>query len=124
MNPKRSKVEIKALKLILKAGDEGLFQSELWKLLGVKNREASRIAKKYVDNGRVFRERVLYNGRWTFKIFSTKKYVTLDSIIGCPCLICPDVDKCYRGGKKDSTTCLDFTAWIDPRIEPLPLSNL
>ena len=123
MTLKNSKVEKKALKLIIDAVDEGLFQTELWKLLDISSREASRIAKKLEEKERVFREKVLNNGRWTFKIYSTKEYVTIDSIKDCPCLICPDVDKCFRGGKKDPTTCLELTAWLDPRIEPLQPSE-
>jgi len=123
MTLKNSKVEKKALKIIIDAGDEGLFQTELWKLLDISSREASRIAKKLEEKDRVFREKVLNNGRWTFKIYSTKEYVTIDSIKDCPCLICPDVDKCFRGGKKDPTTCLELTAWLDPRIEPLQPSE-
>ena len=116
-------VEKKALQLIIKAGEEGLIQTELRKLLDVSSREASRIAKKFEEKGIVFREKVLNNGRWTFKIYSTKEYATIDSIKGCPCLICPDVEKCHSGGTKDPTTCLELTAWVDPRIES-PLSLL
>ena len=123
MTLKNNKVEKKALKLIIDAGDEGLFQTELWKLLDISSREASRIAKKFEEKDRVFREKVLNNGRWTFKIYSTKVFGTLDSIEGCPCLICPDVDRCFRGGTKDPRTCLELTAWVDPRIEPLPPSE-
>ena len=124
MSSKKSNMEKKALKLIIETGEEGLTQTELWKLLDISSREASRIAKKHEDKGRVSRERVLHNGRWTFKLVSIKNYVTLDSIEGSPCLVCPDVDKCFRGGKKDPSTCLDLTAWIDPRIKPLPIKTL
>ena len=124
MPSKKSKNERKALQLIIKAGEEGLFQTELRKLLDLSSREASRIAKKYEEKGTITREKVLNNRRWTYKLFSSKEFVTIDSIEGCPCLICPDVDKCFRGGKKDPTTCLDLTAWVDPRIEPVPLSKL
>lgn len=120
MTQKKNKIEQKALKLIFDSGDEGVLQSELWKLLGVTSREGSRIAKKFEEKERVVREKVLNNGRWTYKIFSKKVTVTLDSITGCPCLTCPEVDKCFRGGTKDPTTCLDLTAWIDPRIEIIP----
>ena len=123
MTLKSSKVEKKALQLIIKAGEEGLFQTELWKLLDISSREASRIAKKFEEKDRVFREKVLNNGRWTFKIYSTKKFATLDSIKSCPCLNCPDIERCFMGGQKDPTTCLELTAWVDPRIEP-PLSLL
>ena len=123
MAPKNNKAEQKALKLIFDTGEEGLLQSELWKLLDVSSREGSRIAKKFEEKGRVYRERILNNGRWTYKIFSKKKLVTLDSIAGCPCLVCPDVEKCFRGGTIDPATCLKLTAWLDPRIEQLPPSE-
>ena len=116
---KNSKVEKKALKLIIDAGDEGLFQTEIWKLLDISSREASRIAKKFEEKGRVCREKVLNNGRWTFKIYSIKEYVTIDSIKDCQCLVCSDINRCFSGGEKDPRICLDLTAWIYPRIEPM-----
>ncbi|MBT5642404.1 transcription factor TFIIIC, partial [Candidatus Bathyarchaeota archaeon] len=72
MAPKNNKAEQKALKLIFDTGEEGLLQSELWKLLDVSSREGSRMAKKFEEKGRVLREKVLNNGRWTYKIFSKK----------------------------------------------------
>ena len=124
MTQKNREAERKALNLILEAGKKGVLQTELWKILDISNREASRIAKKFVEKGKVCRERVLNNGRWTYKIYSMKKYVNINSIEGCPCLICSDVDRCFTGGTKDSRTCLEMTAWIDPRIEPLPFSKI
>ena len=121
MTLNKRKLEKKAFSLILGTGKEGLFQSELWKLLDITNREASRIVKKYEEKGKVYREKVLNNSRWTYKLYSIEELVTLDSIEKCPCLICLEVNRCYRGGMKDPTTCLDLTAWIDPRIEPVPL---
>jgi hypothetical protein len=117
MPKKNTSAEQKALKLIFEAGEEGLLQSELWKLLDISSREGSRMAKKFEEKEQVSREKVLNNGRWTYQLFSKKEVVTLDSVEGCPCLICPEVDKCFKGGSTDPTTCLDLTAWIDPRIE-------
>ena len=107
MTQKNIESERKALKLILNARKEGLFQTDLSKLLDINNREASRIAKKFEEKGKVRREKVLNNRRWTYKVFSMEEYVTINSIEGCPCLVCPEVDRCFRGGKKDPTTCLD-----------------
>ena len=119
MSSKKRGTERQALKLIIDAGEEGIFQTELWKLLDISTREASRIAKKFEEKGNVYREKVLNNGRWTYKIFLSKEFVTLESIIDSPCLVCPDINKCFSGGKKDPRICLDLTAWIDPRIEPM-----
>ena len=124
MKPKKGEVERKALKLILEAGKKGVLQTELWKLLDISDREASRIAKKFEEKGKVCREKVLNNGRWTYKIYAMKKYVTINSIEECPCLVCPDMEKCHIGGTKDPATCLEMTAWIDPRIESFPVSKI
>ena len=117
--PSKENTEQKALKLVFDAGEEGLLQSELWKLLDVSSREGSRLAKKFEEKGKVVREKVLNEGRWTYKLYFKKEPVTLDSVAGCPCLICPEIDKCFRGGTQDPNICLLLTSWIDPRIEPL-----
>jgi DNA-binding Lrp family transcriptional regulator len=114
---KNNNLEQKALKLVFDAGDKGIFQSEIWKKLGVSSREGSRMAKKFEEKDKVIREKVLNDGRWTYKLYSKKELVTLDSVKGCPCLICDEVDKCFRGGTRDPVYCMALTAWIDPRIE-------
>ena len=116
--PVKDSTEQKALKLVFEAGEEGLLQSELWKELDVSSREGSRLAKKFEEKGKVTREKVLNEGRWTYKLFFKREPVTLESVAGCPCLICAEIDKCFRGGTKDPNVCLDLSAWIDPRIEP------
>ena len=117
MPQKNNNLEQKALKLVFDAGDKGILQSELWKKLGVSSREGSRMAKKFEEKDKVIREKVLNDGRWTYKLYSKKELVTLDSVKGCPCLICDEVDKCFRGGTRDPVYCMALTAWIDPRIE-------
>ena len=117
MPPRTSSVEQRALRHIYDAGDEGLLQSDLWKLLDVSSREGSRLAKKFEEKGRITREKVLEEGRWTYRLVSKTEPVTLNSVKGCPCLICSEVEKCFRGGTKDPVYCQLLTAWIDPRIE-------
>ena len=117
MPQKNNNLEQKALKLVFDAGDKGILQSEIWKKLGVSSREGSRMAKKFEEKDKVIREKVLNDGRWTYKLYSKKELVTLDSVKGCPCLICDEVDKCFRGGTRDPVYCMALTAWVDPRIE-------
>ncbi len=114
MSSKES-IEKEALKTILEAGEEGILQSELWKKLGVSSREGSRIARKFEEKGKISRERVLSNGRYTYRLVFKKVPVTLDSVKDVPCLVCEEIDKCFPGGTFDPTTCLKLTNWIDPR---------
>jgi hypothetical protein len=112
--PKKNDLERKALSLVFEAGDEGLLQSDMWKGLGVTSREGSRLALKFEEKGAVERRKVLHNGRWTYKLFSQTKLVTLESIKGCPCIVCEELDKCFEGGQVSPLNCRKLTLWMDP----------
>lgn len=115
--PRNNDLEQRALQLILEADDEGLLQSELWKRLGVTSREGSRLALKFEEKGVVERKRVLHDGRWTYKLFSQTKPVTIDSIRDCPCINCDELDKCFEGGQMSPIRCPLLTAWVDPKAK-------
>jgi len=111
----KNNLEQRAQKIILESGDDGIMQSELWKKLGVSSREGSRLALKFEEKGTIERRKILHEGRWSYKLFSKKEYVTLDTINGCPCMICQEIDKCFEGGLKDPLSCLDLSSWISPK---------
>ena len=63
-----SELEKKALKLIIEAGDEGLLQQDLWKLLGIDSRDGSRIALRLAKKRLIYRELVSIKGRKTYRL--------------------------------------------------------
>ena len=111
--PKKIDLERDALQLVFEAEDEGLLQSEMWKKLGVTSREGSRLALKFEEKGVVERRKVLNNGRWTYKLFSKTKMVSLESIKDCPCIVCESLDKCFDGGQISPINCESLTQWMD-----------
>lgn len=116
--PRNNDLERKALQLVLEADEEGILQSDMWKSLGVTSREGSRLALKFEEKGIVERRRVLHGGRWTYKLFSQTKQVTIDSIRDCPCISCDELDKCFEGGQMSPIHCQLLTAWASPTVEP------
>ena len=117
--PKKNDLERKALSLVFEAGSEGLLQSDMWKGLGVTSREGSRLALKFEEKGAGERRKVLHNGRWTYKLFSQTKLVTLEYIKDCPCIVCEGLDKCFDGGQMSPLNCQLLTLWMDPStVEP------
>ncbi|MEM4340060.1 MAG: hypothetical protein QW319_00805, partial [Candidatus Nitrosocaldus sp.] len=60
----------KVFKLIVEQGKEGILQSRLWKELNLTSRDGSRIAMRLEKRGLVTRQRVLENGRWTFRLIA------------------------------------------------------
>lgn len=114
--PKKNDLETKALQLVIDAEEDGILQSEMWKSLNVTSREGSRLALKFEEKGVIERRKVLHNGRWTYKLFSLTKMVTIDSIRNCPCIVCESIDKCFTGGQIDPIHCRKLTLWMDPEL--------
>jgi len=113
MPPRNNDLEQKALKLVLDAGDEGLIQSDMWRGLGVSSREGSRLAIKFEEKGVVERRKVLHDGRWTYKLYSKVKPVTIDTIKDCPCVACDEINRCVPGGLLSPIGCRQLTEWIE-----------
>jgi hypothetical protein len=110
--PRRSNLEQKALKIIINNGHEGVLQSQLWRKLGATSREGSRIALKLKEKGLVIREKELFNGRWTFRLYPKRLPATIDSIADCPCLMCPENQRCGSSYTISPKTCKDLTEWL------------
>ena len=117
--PRSNDLERDALQLVLEAGENGILQSDMWKNLNATSREGSRLAKKFVDKGAVERKKVLHEGRWTYKLYSLTKPVTIESILDCPCLVCEEINKCFVGGRSSPLICHPLTVWIRPDLAPM-----
>ena len=105
-------LEQKAFQIIMEIGSEGILQSGLWKKMGSTGREISRIAIRLEKKGLIERERELYNGRWTYRIFSKRNPVTIDSVIDIPCVMCDDISKCGEGSVETITNCDKIGSWL------------
>jgi hypothetical protein len=119
--PRRNELEYKALNFITNNGNDGVLQSELWRELDATSREGSRIALKLETKGLIFREKELYEGRWTYRLYPKRKPASLNSIIDSPCLMCPNDPRCGAWSPISPNHCPRLTAWIlgeePPEIE-------
>ena len=91
---------------------KGMLQSELWKKLKLSSRDGSRLALKLEKLGMITREKILEKGRWTYKLIIKKIPVTLKSIVGAPCLVCPVESKCTIDGEVSPRTCQLIEDWV------------
>jgi len=106
------KLKTSVLGLVAKRGDNGMFQSELWKKLKLSSRDGSRLALKLERQHLVKREKILENGRWTYKLKIAHVPVTTQSIESAPCLICPVESKCTLEGEISPRTCPLIEQWV------------
>ncbi len=97
---------------VAKSGDEGIFQSDLWKKMKLTSRDGSRLALKLERQHIIKREKVLENGRWTYKLKIAHAPVGTQSIEAAPCLICPVEQKCTLEGEISPRTCPLIEQWV------------
>jgi hypothetical protein len=82
---------------ILQSGENGIFQTELCKVFSLDSRDGSRLVSNLEKRALISREKMLYNGRWTYKVIVkklpaatefAKKPVGIASVEGAPCFSC------------------------------------
>lgn len=110
--PKRDDLEYKALHFIVNIGSQGILQSNLWRKLGASSREGSRIALKLENKGLIKREKELFGSRWTYRLYPKRLPASINSIIECPCLMCPNDARCGAWGTISPNECKRLTEWI------------
>ncbi|MGI0088169.1 MAG: transcriptional regulator [Nitrosotalea sp.] len=106
------KLKTTVLGHVTKRGDDGMFQSELWKKLKLSSRDGSRLALKLERQHLIKREKILEDGRWTYKLKIAHVPVSTLSIESAPCLICPVEQKCTLEGEVSPRTCPLIEQWV------------
>ena len=102
----------KVFRTIIGNGKDGILQSELWKELDLTSRDGSRVAIRLEKRSLIRREKMLENGRWTYKLFAVKLPVDTASIEKAPCLTCPVEHMCSLDGTYSPTSCSFLESWL------------
>lgn len=116
-------LEQEAFQIIIRKGNKGVLQSELWHKLDATSREGSRIALKLRDKGLINREKELSDGRWTYRLYPKRLPATIESIAECPCLMCPENQRCGSSYTISPKTCKKLTEWVLYLVEEKELGE-
>lgn len=107
--PKRDDLEHRALQIIVNKGGEGILQCDLWRELEASGRDGSRIALKLENKNIVKREKELFGGRWTYRLFAKKRPIEIDTLLDIPCVSCPNISKCEANSEVSPNVCMEMT---------------
>ena len=102
----------KSFRIIINNGKDGILQSKLWKELDLTSRDGSRVAIRLEKRALIKREKILKNGRWTYKLFAAKLPVGTQSIEQAPCLTCPVEHMCSVDAYYSPNSCNLIENWI------------
>ncbi len=62
--------------------------------------------------GLIRREKELQEGRWTYRLYPKRLPASIETIIDCPCLLCPDNARCDPTTALSPKSCPKLTDWI------------
>jgi len=102
----------KSFRIIINNGKDGILQSKLWKELDLTSRDGSRVAIRLEKRALIKREKILKNGRWTYKLFAVKLPVGTQTIEQAPCLTCPVEHMCSVDAYYSPNSCNLIENWI------------
>lgn len=93
----KSELSEQVFHAIADSGENGVFQTELCKSFSIDSRDGSRLVGNLEKQSLISREKILYKGRWTYKLIVKKipqlkevdkKPIEIDSVEGAPCFSC------------------------------------
>ena len=102
----------KTFRIIIDKGKDGILQSKLWKELDLSSRDGSRVAIRLEKRSLIKRQKILQNGRWTYKLFAIKLPAGTQCIDQVPCLTCPVEHMCSVDAPYSPNNCNLIEDWI------------
>ena len=122
------RISKKLLELLKK--EKEVIQADLTKLLEASSRDISRVVIDLEKSGAIKRVETRVRNRKTYKIVlvegakkspakekkeakeSERPEVNYGVLLGIPCLVCQDLDKCGPGHTVDPATCVKLSMWL------------
>lgn len=122
------------LSTILTYGESGISQTEISKIFSLDSRDSSRLVGSLEKQSLITREKMLYKGRWTYKLVVKKsspgpeyrKSINIESIEQAPCFSCLHQHSCST---EDETSpynpakCIWIEEWVLETTNPLLTSK-
>ena len=115
--PRKWGTEQKILETIRNSRDEGVYQSELWKMIDTDSREGSRAILRLEKKGLIERTKELHDGRWTYRLIATYQFSSADSILDIPCAFCDADSKCGVSAVRIPHQCEILEKWIEEKAD-------
>ena len=101
----------KTFRIIIGNGKDGILQTNLSKKLDLTGRNGSRIATRLEKRSLIVREKILQDGRWTYRLFAAKLPADTQCIEQAPCLTCPVEHMCSVESAYSPNNCNLIEEW-------------
>ncbi len=111
-------MESKTIALIKEAGKRGLLLSELATQLEQPASKIIQILEALTADGRIEKSEEQHNGKSDLRLFwREEKDSEWDTLQGCPCFSCHEIDTCGASQPISPWTCEKLGTWIITQLE-------
>lgn len=114
-------IEKRILDIVSAAGEAGVLQRDIWRLLNIDSRRGSKFIKRLERMGLITREVVVHKGRKVYVLKPTPKLRHIpkipEELDEVPCFYCPLLNSC--GELSKIITCEKLNKWLlDSSLRP------
>ena len=106
-------MESSAKELIRGAGKQGILLAELAQQIGEDETLVLKLINSLSENGHLTKIKESHDGIETIRvIWQEQGDSEWDTLQGCPCFVCPDIDQCGAGQPTNPWMCKKLDYWI------------
>lgn len=106
-------MESDALSLLKEAGKTGLLLTELAKQLEKSTTAILKVVEPLANNGRIKKVEEQHDGNSVLRfIWQDDDKAEWDTLQGCPCFSCPEIDQCGAGQPTSPCFCKKLDTWL------------
>ena len=111
-------MESGTIELLKSAGKQGILLAELVNKMEQPEATILQIIDSLTKNGQVKKIEEKHDGKSTFRvIWQGNGESEWDTLEGCPCFICTDIDQCGAGQPTSPWICEKLNKWIKERLD-------
>ncbi len=111
-------MEASAIRLVKSAGKQGILLAELAQRMEQTETIILQIIDSLSKNGQVKKVEETHDGKSVVRvIWQDQDDAEWDTLQGCPCFICSDIDQCGAGQPISPWVCEKLNTWIKKRLD-------
>jgi hypothetical protein len=99
--------------LVRGAGKQGILLAELAQQIGEDEAVVLKLIDSLSENGQLTKIEESHDGTQVVRVvWQEKKGAEWDTLQGCPCFVCPDINQCGAGQPTTPWMCKKLDQWI------------
>jgi hypothetical protein len=111
-------MESHAIELVKGAGKQGILLAELAQQMKETETKVLEVIDSLSKNGQIKKVEEKHDGESVIRvIWQVKEDSEWDTLQGCPCFICPDINQCGAGQPTTPWLCGKLNTWIKERLD-------